>query len=396
MSRWQKNLTALWVGCFLTSASYSMVVPFLPLFLVDLGVRRHVEVWSGLLFSVSYLAGALVAPYWGRLSDRYGRRPMILRAGFALTGVYLATAFVRTPEELLALRIVQGLMAGYIPAAIALVGTNTPEERVGYALSLLSTASSAGGIVGPLLGGVISHLVGYPASFAAAGGVVFLAAVVALALVVEEDFRPHRAPTSFFGDLGLAVHNRRLLAVVWLMLLTSFATMTVEPILPLYILRLGGNLRDASLLAGIAFSVAGVATVLCAPFWGRLGDRVGFRRTLVAGLAGGGLGTLLQIPFHSIVAFTAVRFLYGAFFCGVYPAMNGLVVQATPPDFRGRAFGLTQSANQVGTMLGPLVGGWVGGAFGIHQVFWLTGALLLVVALVSWRRPRLVAAMGRG
>jgi MFS transporter, DHA1 family, multidrug resistance protein len=377
---WRRNLFVLWFGVFITAASFSMVVPFLPLFLLDMGVRTHVELWSGLLFSISFFFSALMAPYWGSLADKYGRKPMILRAGFGLCACYLLVAIVRNPYELLAVRAFQGLLAGYIPGAIALVATNTPEERVGYSLAVLSTASSTGSILGPLMGGGLSHFFSNRVAFASAGVLTFIASILVLIWVREDRFVPSKARTSVVGALRSAASNRLLSITLLLTCLTAFSIMTIEPVLPLYIVEIGGSVGNASLLAGIVFSLAGIASILFAPRWGKLADKIGFRTVLLIGLIGGGLGNLAQIPFHEVWGFSVVRFLYGAFFCAVFPALNGLVVQATSPEFRGRAFGLNQTANQLGTMLGPLVGGLVGGMFSAHSVFLLTGVLLLLTA----------------
>ena len=384
MESWRRNLWILWVGCFVTSASYSMVIPFLPLFLLQIGVHRHVEVWSGLLFSASFLAGALVSPYWGALADRYGRKLMIIRSGFALFLVYTLTTFVTSPYELLALRVMQGLLSGYIPGAVALIGTNTPEEFAGYALATISTATATGGIMGPLLGGGIARLLSNRAAFASAGGLVLLSTLIVVFWVKEERFVPSKERRSVLGALAIAARNRPFWIVLLLTALTSFSIMTIEPVLPLYIVELGGSLKDASLLAGIVFSLSGIASVLFAPQWGRLADRIGFRSVLVIGLLGGGLGNLAQLPFHSVWGFAVVRFFYGAFFCAVFPALNGLVVRSTPPDFRGRAFGLNQTATLVGSMLGPIVGGVLGGAFTVHSIFWATGFLLLATTGLAY------------
>jgi len=382
---WQRNLAVLWVGVFVTSASYSMVVPFLPIFLLEIGVHRNVSIWSGLMFSSTFLMSALISPYWGALSDRYGRRPMLLRSGFSLFAAYVATALVQTPAQLLVLRAIQGLLSGYIPSAIALIGTSTPQRQVGYSLSLIATASATGSIVGPLLGGSVSHLFGTRVSFAAAGVLVLLAGVLALFFVRETGFQPTQNRSSVLRDLRVAFRNPPFLALLGLSLLVNFSVMTIEPILPLYVVELGGSLQNASLLAGVIFSLVGIASVIFAPRWGRSADRVGFGRVLGFGLIGGGVGNLLQLPFHSLLPFALVRFAYGAFFCAVFPAINGLVVQTTPVDFRGRAFGLNQSAGQMGTMLGPLLGGVLSGLFGIHSIFWVTGILLLAAALFAQR-----------
>lgn len=388
MEPWQRNLAVLWVGVFITSASYSMVVPFLPIFLLQIGQRHNIALWSGLLFSSTFLASALISPYWGSLSDRYGRRPMILRSGFALFVAYALTAVVQTPMQLLALRTVQGLLSGYVPNAITLVGTSAPSRRVGWALSMMATGSATGAIVGPLLGGGIAHVFGTRVAFAGAAGLVLLAALLALFWVREENFSPTRTRSSVVRDLRAAVDNRPFLGVLALTLLVNFSVMTIEPILPLYIVQIGGSLQDATLLAGIVFSLLGIASIIFAPRWGRFADRKGFPLALSIGLLGGGVGNLLQIPFHTLIPFSIVRFAYGAFFCAVFPALNGLVVQTTPSDFRGRAFGVNQSAGQLGTMLGPLVGGVASDAFGIHAIFWLTGSSLLVAALLAQRGAR--------
>ncbi|WP_026961249.1 MFS transporter [Alicyclobacillus herbarius] len=384
METWRRNLAVLWIGCLVTSASFSMVVPFLPLFLIQIGVHTHTEMWSGLLYSVAFVAGAISSPFWGSMADKYGRKPMIVRAGFVLFVVYTLTAFTTNPYEVLGLRILQGLLSGYIPGSIALVGTNTPENKVGYALSMISAATATGGIIGPLIGGGIAHLLGNRIAFASAGLLVFCSTLLVIFWVREEKFEPTKQRTSVFGAFRDAWQNKPLLSALGLNALTAFSIMTVEPVLTLYVAQLSGSMRDASLLSGVVFSLAGIASVVFAPMWGKLADKTTFRRVLLIGLVGGGVWTLAQIPFHQVWTFALVRFIYGAFFCAVFPAINGLVVRCTTPEFRGRAFGLNQTANQIGNTLGPLVGGWIGGAYSIHSLFWCTGGLLLLVAGVAW------------
>ncbi|WP_332698146.1 MFS transporter [Halalkalibacter lacteus] len=172
MEIWKRNLWVLWIGAFITSASYTMVIPFLPLFLLELGVKQHTELWSGFLFSSAFLAGAIASPFLGNLADKYGRKLMIIRAGIFLFLIYTLTAFVTNPYELLTLRVMQGLLTGFIPGTIALIGTNTPNHKVGYALAMISTSTAAGGVLGPLLGGGIAQLAGSRIAFASAGIIV--------------------------------------------------------------------------------------------------------------------------------------------------------------------------------------------------------------------------------
>lgn len=393
---WKRNLIVLWIGVFFTSASFSMVIPFLPIFLPQIGVHEHIEMWSGLLFSAAFFAGAIASPFWGSIADKYGRKPMIIRAGIFLCLIYTLTAFVTNPYQLLALRIAQGLLTGFIPGAIALIGTNTPNEKVGYALSMISTASASGGIVGPLLGGTIAHLVGNRLAFASAGVIVFISTILIILWVKEDNFTPSKERGSVKNDLKIAWRNRPLMLVLLLTVITAGSVMTIEPVLPLYIVELGGTKEKASLVAGIVFSLPGIASALFAPFWGRWADKVGFHRVLVIGLLGGGIGTLAQIVFGSIWGFSIIRFVYGAFFCAVFPALNGLVVKSTAADFRGRAFSLNQTANQIGGMSGPMLGGFIGGLFPVQIVFATTGILLLAaMGLTYWKTNAFNGVMKR-
>jgi DHA1 family multidrug resistance protein-like MFS transporter len=377
---WKRNLWILWAGCFITTASYSMVIPFLPLFLIHIGVTENLEMWSGLTFSSAYLAGAISAPYWGAMGDRFGRKPMIVRAGIVLCVVYLLTSLVTNQYQLIGLRIMSGLLSGFIPGSIALIGTNTPEHKTGYAMATISTAMATGTILGPLMGGVISNVFDSRSAFVSAGIFMLINVVLVALWVKEEKFVPSKVQNSIIGSMKIAARNRPFLAVLGLAVLTQFSVMTIEPVLPLYIVQIGGSLKDASLLAGVVFSLVGIAGVLFASRWGKLADKIGFHKILIIGLLAGGLGNLAQIPFHDIWGFSIVRFVYGAFFCAVFPALNGLVIRTTAVDFRGRAFGLSQTANMLGGMLGPLVGGAISGIFSIHSVFVVTGLLLVIAA----------------
>ncbi len=181
-----------------------------------------------------------------------------------------------------------------------------------------------------------------------------------------------------------------------LTVVTSCSVMTVEPVLPLYIVKLGGTSDKASFVAGIVFSLPGIASAMFAPLWGKWSDKVGFQRVLVIGLLGGGIGSLAQILFGHILEFSIIRFVYGIFFCAVYPALNGLVVKSTTDDFRGRPFGLNQTVNQIGGMVGPMLGGFLGGIFSAQGVFLITGILLLsAMGMAYWNAKDLNRTVGK-
>jgi MFS transporter, DHA1 family, multidrug resistance protein len=278
----------------------------------------------------------------------------------------------------------QGLLSGFIPGAITLIGTNTPTEKVGYALSHISSAAATGMILGPLLGGGMAELVGNRLAFGTAGIIVGLATVLIIFWVKEENFKPRKEKGSIRKDFSLALQNRPFFLVLILTLIVSCSIMTLEPILPLHISNLGEASQYQSLLTGFVISLPGIASALFAPRWGKWADKVGFQRVLFIGLIGGAIGTLAQILFSGIIGFSIARFVYGIFFCSVFPALNGLVVQSTPEEFRGRAFSLNQTSTQIGAMIGPIMGGFLGGIFPVQVLFLLTGVLLITAILTAY------------
>jgi DHA1 family multidrug resistance protein-like MFS transporter len=390
---WKRNLITLWIGVFFCGMAYTISVPFIPIFLhAELGIDKGLEAWSGITFGITFLASALIAPYWGSLADKYGRKPMLIRSGFSLSVLYFATFFVHNPYVFLIVRIFQGLLAGFVPASIALIATNTPEKEVGYALGVMSTATAAGSVIGPLVGGLVSHWVGNREAFLVSGCVVLIAAFIGLIGAKETNFNRSAVRSGVIDDLKSAAHNRPFMSILGITMLVATSVMILEPLLTIYVLQMGGSQSSASLSSGIIFSAVGIATVIAAPRWGRIGQRISYSKTLFIGLLGGGIGNLLQLGTHHLLGFGILRFSYGLFFAAVYPALNSLIVKFTDPSFRGRAFSLNQSANQLGMMTGPIIGGFLGGWIGIPLIFVINGLALISVAFIyKLRGPKSVS-----
>lgn len=380
MPQWKRNLYILWFGLFFNHMAYSLSVPFFPIFLQnDLGIQSGLEAWSGISISISFLISGLCAPFWGSLADRYGSKLMLVRSGVGLGIAHLANFFVYDPYTFIAVRVFQGLMAGFHPASITLIGTNTPEKHVGYALGVISTASAAGGILGPLAGGVLSHWIGLRGCFIASAVITLIAALMVLGVKESRQARTI-VPTKIMGDLKRAASTPGLMMIYGLILLVSTSVLIIEPVLTLYVVQIGGDIGSATLSAGIVFSAIGVATVIMGPRWGKIGGRIGYDKTLFIGLIGGGIGSLLQMTAMNLIYFGSLRFVYGLFFAAVYPALNALIIKYADHDFRGRAVSLSQTASQFGIVLGPLIGGFLGGWIGIPFIFLFTGIVLLGAA----------------
>lgn len=382
---WQRNLWVLCICVALSGASYTMLIPFLPLYLLELNVKQaDVAVWSGLIFSSTFLVAAILAPYWGRMADQMGKKRMLIRAGFCLAIVYFLGSLARTPLELLGMRLLQGVANGFVPASFAIVSSSVPEYKIGTSLGFMQTGLLCGGIMGPLLGGTLSHLYGMRQSFMIAAVIILLATVAVWLLVEEPKSSVAKKTGSIRDDVRAVLSNRLLGKLLVLLLLVQMTTMILQPLITLYIAELQGGLAGADLLAGFIFGLTGVAGALAAPFWGRLGQKRGFYQILIITLAGAGVINSLQFFVGQITQFSVIQFCFGLFIAGVIPAINAMVIANTDQDFRGRAFGLTNSANQLGSMLGPILGGIISSLSGIKFVFIFTGFVLVGSALAVW------------
>ncbi len=351
-------------------------MPFMPIFLEEqLGVVVGVAAWAGLLSSVNSGFNAAMAPVWGALGDRFGRKSMMLRAGFFLTLAYLLMAFVTGPYQLLGVRVMIGMLTGFIPTATALVGTTTPQEHLGKALSLVATASPSGSILGPLLGGVLADLVGLRYTMLVSAGMVGVATFLVL-VAVKEQFTPTQQKVNIIGDMGEMLKNRVFLTVLATTVLMMTAQAVMEPVLVPYIKGLIGP-GAPNWLAGAIYSLPGIAFVVAAPWWANLAERVGYTTTVAAGLAIGAALTIPQAFVASGLGMGGFRLAAGLAIAAVTPGIAALITIVVPREQRGRAFGLNQSAFAVGNMLGPLLGGLIGDRVGTVYVFPVAASLLI-------------------
>jgi DHA1 family multidrug resistance protein-like MFS transporter len=383
---WRRNLWSLWFGCIISSTSYTMILPFLPLYLFDLGATdQTIKLWSGAIFAATFLISAIMSPVWGRMADQSGKRRMLIRAGLSLGFAYFLGSLVRSPFELLLVRLLQGFATGFVPASLAIVASTAPEEKMGFSLGIMQTATLTGTILGPIFGGVLSHVFGIRASFTVASACI-LAGTAAVWLLVEEPKRQQPLQAGSIGDdLKAAVESKVMRKMLGLLIIAQVGVMVLQPLITLHIADLRGAVEGVVLTSGFVFSASGIAGAIAAPLWGRLGQRAGFTKILAIGFAGSGLFSVFPYFTSDIWLFGLMQFAFGFFIAGVYPALNTMVVINTDPGFRGRAFGLMMSANQLGSMLGPLLGSVASIWLGIKAIFVCVGLLLLATGFVVWR-----------
>jgi DHA1 family multidrug resistance protein-like MFS transporter len=386
---WRVTLWAMVMVQIVMSLSFSILSPVMPLFLPDLGVHdaSAIDMWAGVLASVTSFIGIFSAPVWGRLADSYGRKLMVLRSCF---GIAVFTALMGASGDvwqLFALRAGMGVVAGYNASAIALVASQTPEQRLGYALGWLSSGNLLGTLIGPVVGGAIADLTGsYRMPFYWGGAGCFAAFVLCWIIVPERFTRPTetRQAASFATMFGVLVRSGGMLPLFLVLMLAQFGTRAVEPVVTLYVQDMLGPLPNIATLGGVAFAITGLAGVAAVPILGKRSDRIGYRRTLMICLAGAALLTLPQALSLGYGAFVAERFGLGLFVGGILPAANALVGRLAVASHRGFVFGLTASATFMGNSLGPFTGGAVAATFGIRWVFVVTAALLLANLVWVW------------
>jgi DHA1 family multidrug resistance protein-like MFS transporter len=389
---WRQTLWAMVGIQFVMTAAFSMLTPIMPLFLPVLGVESEaaIDIWAGVLNGVTSLVAAFASPLWGQVADRHGRKLMLLRSSLAI-GLFTALMGASADVwQFFGCRALMGVFAGFSSAAIALVASQVPEERLGYSLGWLSTGQLVGSLVGPIIGGLLADVTGsYRVPFYVTSATIFVAMGLVWFGVKEEFTRAGLASGSRRGTLAslyALVTTPALLALFFVLLMAQFGVRTVQPIVTLYVKEMVGNLPNLATLAGIAFSITGLANVISAPFLGNRSDRIGYRRVLLICLAGGTVTTLPQAFTDNYWLFVAERFAVGLFIGGLLPAANAMVGRLVSRGERGAVYGMTSSAMFLGNSLGPLLGGAIAASFGLHWVFLMTAIVMAANLLWVYRR----------
>ncbi|MFW0697115.1 multidrug efflux MFS transporter [Pantoea sp. R13S299] len=394
---WKINLISVWFGCFFTGLAISQIIPFLPLYLEQLGVTggESLSLWSGLTFSITFVVSAAVAPLWGSLADRKGRKLMLLRAAFGMGVVILLQAFVTEAWQLLLLRALMGLTSGYIPNAMALVAAQVPRERSGWALSCVSTGQIGGVILGPMLGGLLADWVGLRTVFIVTAVLLMVSFLVTLFLIKETGYTPVSKKDKLSGrEVFRSLDNPKLmLCLFFTTMVIQMCNGSVNPILTLFVRELAPTAENIAFLSGVIAALPGVSALLAAPRLGRLGDRIGTQRILLATMV---ISLLLFIAMSFVTSTTqlgVLRFLLGFADGAMMPAVQTLLVRHSRDNITGRIFGYNQSFMYLGNVAGPLLGAAVSAVAGFRWVFFATAVVVLINVLFLkrfYRRPKTV------
>ena len=380
------SFTLLLISQLLATTAFMFVVPFMPLYVQELGVEDpgRAAAWAGFINGASGATMALVAPLWGRLSDRLGRKLMLLRATLTAAVVVGSMGFVTAPWQLLGLRLLQGTLTGTVPAATALVASSSPSERAGFRLGALQTVIFVAAGVGPALGGISADLAGMRSSFFIASALLAISAVMVLFGVAEKRPHPVESEEAEHEDPGsdrIPLPYRLLLPGLLALFAVHVAITSAAVALPGFIHTLAGAADRIATQAGWIIGTGALVASLGSLLGGKLASRFGTRRVIMASLALAGLAAMPQALAASVPELWALRLVTGFFLGCVIPVANLAIKEVAPPERQGAAFGVASSATSTGFALGPIGGGLLASTLGFWAAFLVPGAALLTLAI---------------
>jgi len=392
-SSWRRTLWVVaLVQCTMMMA-FTAMTTFLPLYVTELGVQtqRGVETWSGILYGSTFILSTLLSPFWGAVADRHGRKLMLLRTTFAVVIFTAMMGICDNVWELLAARILLGAFNGFSASATALVATQVPENRLGFALGWVQSGAVIGTLVGPLFGGILADwLHNYRSVFFLTSAFALVAFFMVVKLIKEDFVRQEvkqRAP--IWEQLSSVLRTPGLNTMFIVLFLAQFSVQSVQPVLTIFVKQLiPHNSNHLATIAGFSFAVTGFADLIASPFLGKRSDKTGYRKTLLICMVGAALFYIPQALSHNIWIYILSRFGLGVFIGGILPTANALIARYAPIERRGQLFGLTSSATFLGSFAGPLFGGGVSAVFGIRAIFWITAVLYAVNVLWVFLKVR--------
>lgn len=383
---WKRNLSVLSIAVFIAGIAFSEIMPFLSLYINTLGNFSHQQLnfWSGIVYSGTFIVSAIVSPWWGKLADKKGRKPMILRAGIGMSLVIASMVLVQNVWQLLLFRMLQGVFAGFISNSNALVATETPKINSGQALGTVASATTAGTLLGPLVGGALTSIFSYRITFMITGCLLLICSILVLFFVHEDDFKP--VTTKKLDKASGVIKSLRSPHLIFGLLLTTLiiqaANNSINPIVSLYVRQLLNDHGNVVFISGVIAALPGIATFLVASRFGALGDKIGTHKIIVAGFIAASIFFFLTAFVQNTVELGILRFLVGFSDACLFPQVQTMLTKNSPAAVTGRIFSWNQTAMYIGNIVGPLLGSFVSGMFNYSMVFIVTTIIVLINLLL--------------
>ena len=386
MQTWEKSFYAVFAGEVLALIGFTASIPIIPFFIRELGVSdpARLNIWVGACAAAMAICMFVFSPLWGQMADTHGKRLMLLRAMIGGTIAIGLMAAATHPWQILVLRGLQGALTGTVSAAVVLVATISPRERIGFTLGMLQTGIYVGASVGPAFGGLLSDLFGYRITFLVTSGFLIAAAVIVMRFVRKDPVEPARGVSfvkSMIPDFSPLAHSPGLIVLVLVSGGLQIAMSTVAPILPLFIQSISPQATKVGSMTGLILGGSAVAAALSSAGLGRVSHRIGYERLLAFCLAGGVLVFLPQAFVRNPLQLLVLRVVGGALIGGAEPSINAMIAMRADKGRQGVIFGLNTSMNSAGAAVGPMIGAAASAGFGYAAAFYAGAAVLLASAI---------------
>ncbi|HZK02579.1 MAG TPA: MFS transporter [Anaerovoracaceae bacterium] len=400
MERWKINLYTLWGSQICSLMGFGFVLPFIPFYIQQMGVTDSVQLsyYVGLSATLPAASMAIAAPIWGIMSDRYGRKMMILRAMLCATLILISMSLVRNVWQFMVLRVLQGIFTGTITASMSFVSANTPQNRMSYSLGLMTSSNFLGFSIGPFVGGMLAEIVGYRMCFVL-GGVLMIVGFFLVLFLVKEDKNTYGYKIrSEINDKGekQKLFNPFVLAIMLCLLVQRIARSVFAPFLALYVQECLGTVVGAARYTGLINGATSLATATAAFTITRRGDKADKLNTAMH-------LTVISIPIISLAIFFNYLSLFTLFFTiyffiagGIEPTLTSAVSERTPVHMRGSLFGVLGTVSSVGAMISPIMGSFVSVKFGLKSILLIipifTSIQVICIGIAKRKVPK--AALG--
>ena len=387
LPRWRKNILLLTISQSFIAGSWSFMSPLYPLFIQEeLGVNDPAKAafWAG--FSSTFLSFtmATLGPLWGYLADRYGRKPVLLRAYLGGALVLMLNGMVTNIWQLLIIRVLHGALSGSVGSAMALGASVVPRNRIPLAVGMLQFAVFFAFTLGPLVGAMIASLVGFRATYFVSAGIAAGVTVMVFLLISEEFERAQDSQGrgySLLAELKEVVTTKGVVPALAVVAIVQGAPAILQPVIPGFIQLITDSSR-AITGSGYAFGALGLTSGIAALFIGRYNERLNLRAVLIACCFGASAAFLSQFFVHNYVIFLGVTAVIGLFTGGMLTSINSMVGMIIPRKHLGAAFGVVNSANSMAWGISPLAGGSLAWTIGFRRVF-PSAALVLALTGVT-------------
>ena len=386
-NNWKRNLVILCIAMFVTMIGMSSCIPFLPLYVRELGINTASEerFWSGMVMAGPYFLSIITVPIWGALGDKYGKKTMILRAVIGLAIAMSLMSFATNVHQLFILRIIQGGVSGFIAAALAFISSNTPHERTGYAIGLFQSSIAAGNIIGPFFGGVMGDLIGIRQVFLIVGACCLISGIlVSLYLKEKKSEITEKKGETVISNLKYVLKNREMALVLILIIISQIGIFYTFPIFPFFLETLDTPKEYLSTMTGVFIGIIGILSIVFAPYWGRRSDRKDYKKTIKVTSTIGGTMIIMHIFVPHFWYLFPIRIVAGIFISAITPTLYAAASKLAPLDNKSGIMGLTSSANLFGSLVCFITCSVTASQFGLIWCFIISGFFLYLLAILTY------------